>query len=330
MEKSRNIAQNRPGKVEDRLIADWKNHKLVLEKDQKELEKVQRIPQISPFAAQLQSERPVVERLLLYNNIYNERKKKAIKQVPGHSHVPQINSYSINVSRTDLSSPRSPQPLSNPYSFKPELNKNSLKIAEKLGPFGNRSSLHSKSASNESFSFKPEINKNSSMASRRSSSPRWKKLYGLNIERRERLELLRQALAENDVDYECTFQPKTLRKNGGLTNTDTVQRLNDWEKRRQSKIDGMRNSSSDKNLDECTFKPMLYGNVVGESMMSDFYEELKKKKKNYVDIHRNKFVPDAIEWRCDKVAPLFISDINSNEYDEAIKELHDLLHVGLK
>ena len=324
------MVHERNGKIEDRLIATWKNHQTSLEKELKESNNIKRIPQISPYANQLQTEKPVVERLMLYKKIYNDRRAKAIKSVPDFSFSPQINSYSNNVSRTDLCTPRSPQSIENPYSFKPELNQNSLKIAEKLGPFGNRTSASNKSINSDTYSFKPEINKNYSMSSIRSTSPRWKQLYALNLERRERLENLRKAFAENDKDFECTFHPKTCRTQNSLSSTSTVQRLNDWEQKRQSKIANLRNSSSDKDYEECTFKPSLYGSIMVNSTISDFYNDINKKKNTYAEIHKNKYTPDKIEWKSEKVAPLFISDINSNEYDEAIKELHDLLHIGLK
>ena len=322
--------QGRTGKIEDRLLAGWKTHQQSLETDIANSHKEQRIPQISPFAAHMQIDKPVVERLLLYKKVYSERRIHAAKNAPDYSYAPQINPCSRSTSRTDLCTPRSPQPAPNPYSFKPELNQNSLKIAEKLGPFGNRTASHTKSVSSESHSFRPEINKTTSINSGRSSSPRWKQLYKLNLERRERLELLRQAFAENDVDFECTFKPKTCRPPVSLSNSCTVQRLSDWEQKRQAKISSIRNSKSDKDLEECTFKPALYSGLMSDSMITDLNSVVGRKKKNYAEIHRNKYTPEMIEWNHDKIAPLFISDINSNEYDEAIKELHDLLHIGLK
>jgi hypothetical protein len=328
LQKSRDMVKNRSGKIEDRLIAGWKSQKAMVEKEIKDSQMSPRIPQISQFASQMHLEKPVVDRLMLYKKIYHDRRAKAIKSVPEFSHSPQINSYSTNISRTDLYSARSPLPQENSFSFKPQLNSNSLKMAAKLGSFGNRTLVHSKSISTENYSFHPEINKTSSISTLRSSSPRWNQLYNLNLERRERLELLRKAFAENDRDFECTFHPKTTNPSQSLSISGTVQRLNDWEHKRQSKINSIRNSSNDKEYDECTFKPSLYSK--NTSSVIDFSADNRKNKKSYAEIHKLKYIPDKIEWQSEKVLPLFISDINSNEYDDAIKELHDLLHISLK
>lgn len=335
LQKSREMLKNRNGKIEDRLLATWKSQKDASEQYLRESSSQSRIPTISPYATQMQSDKPVVDRLMLYSKIYHEKKKRAQEAPPDCSFTPKINSYSNRVSRSDLYSPKITPIAECQYSFKPELNQNSLKIAEKLGPFGcrasSRSSSCSKSVSNESYSFHPQINKNYSISSIRSGSPRWKQLYDMNLDRRERLEMLRKAFADNERDFECTFHPKTCRAPNGLSTSGTVQRLNDCETRRQASINAKKDSMTDKDLDECTFRPFLYGNIAGQTTLTDFYSELdRKKKKSYAEIHRGKFTPDKIEWRSDKVAPLFISDINSNEYDEAIKELHDLLHIGLK
>ena len=120
----------------------------------------------------MQSEKPVVERLMLYKKIYNDKRTQAMKSSPDYSFSPQINSYTQNTSRSDLYSPKAKTIVTSSYSFKPTLNANSLKIAEKLGTFGNRTLSHNKSSSVERYSFKPEINKTASISSLKSSSPR--------------------------------------------------------------------------------------------------------------------------------------------------------------
>ncbi|OMJ76234.1 hypothetical protein SteCoe_24456 [Stentor coeruleus] len=335
LQKSREMLKDRSGKIEDRLLATWKSQKEASEQFLRESSSQSRIPTISPYATQIQTEKPVMDRLMLYSKIYHEKKKRAQETPPECSFTPKINSYSNSVSRSDLYSPKINPVAECQYSFKPELNQNSLKIAEKLGPFGcrtsSRSSSYSKSVGNESYLFRPQINKNYSISSFRSGSPRWKQLYDMNLDRRERLEMLRKAFADNERDFECTFHPKTCRPLNSLSTSGTVERLNSWESKRQASINAKKDSISDKDLDECTFKPFLYGSISGQTTLTDFYSELdRKKKKTYSEIHKGKFTPDKIEWKNDKVAPLFISDINSNEYDDAIKELHDLLHIGLK
>jgi hypothetical protein len=327
--KSRNLVAGRVGRIEDRLLLHGKK---------KNFEDVslsqERIPKITEYAKSIKSDKPVVERLLVQGHIYDARKKASLANSAEFSFAPKINSYSTNVSRSDLHSPKvlnKTESNINSFTFQPELDKNSLKIAEKLGTFGNRNTSRHRSRSIEEFSFKPQINKTTSESSMVSGEERWKQLYDLNLQRRERLALLRKNFEETEKDFECTFHPKTCKPGSSLAGSNAAQRLLDWETRRVNKLNQVRENSVDKDMDECTFKPYLYGNLAGQTTFTDFYADVdKKKKKNYVDIHRAKFTPDAIEWKSDKVAPLFISDINSNEYDEAIKELHDLLHVGLK
>ena len=143
------------------------------------------------------------------------------------------------------------------------------------------------------------------------------------------MELLRKAFAENEKDFECTFHPKTKNPSQSLSISGTVQRLHDWDNFRKSKINSLRNLNSEKDYDECTFKPSLYS-YTKQSFFNDMPSLINKNSKSYSQIHKQKYTPDKIEWQSEKVAPLFISDINSNEYDEAIRELHDLLHIGLK
>lgn len=326
-QKSRDLVGNRAGKIEDRLLALSKSKEL----SSRDSQAPERIPQISEYAKSLKSDKPVVDRLLLYSKIYDEKRKVAQEKTLDLNFTPQINSYSTNVSRSDLASPKSVQKPELNYSFQPSINTKSSQIASKLGSFGARNTSKSRSYLKEDYSFKPQINKTSSEISLKPGEDRWKYLYDLNLQRRERLALLRKNFQDNEKDFECTFHPKTCKPLTSLSVSSSVRRLNDWEIKRLAKISKVRESSIDKDDEECTFKPSLYKNLTGQTTLTDFYLELeKKKKKNYVEIHRHKFTPDKIEWRSDKVAPLFISDINSNEYDEAIKELHDLLHVGLK
>jgi hypothetical protein len=332
--KSRYLTGNRVGKIEDRLLAQGKRK--VSEDPSLSQE---RIPKISDYAKSMKSDKPVVERLLVQGYIYEARKKANLASSAEFSFMPKINSYSTNVSRSDLYSPKAPAKAQVSFNFQPELDKNSLKIASRLGEFGNRNTSRNRnrSMSIEEFSFKPKINKTSSEASINATTgnvsgngDRWQQLYDLNLQRRERLALLRKNFEETEKDFECTFHPKTC-KPLVKGSADPAQRLNDWETRRLLKLNQARETSVDKDSDECTFRPFLYGNLACQTTFTDFYVDSdKKKKKNYVEIHKAKFTPDKIEWKSDKVAPLFISDINSNEYDEAIKELHDLLHVGLK
>lgn len=326
-QKSRVLVGNRTGKIEDRLLALSRSKELSPQGSQEP----DRIPKISEYAKNKKIDKPVVDRLLLYSKIYGEKRKVAQERGLDLDFTPKINSYSTNVSRTDLTSPKNYSKPELTYSFQPEINNRSSQIASKLGTFGNRNTSKSRSSSIEQHSFKPKINKTTSESSMGTGEERWKYLYDLNLQRRERLALLRKNFAENDKDFECTFHPKTCKPLSSLSVSGSVQRLTDWELRRQAKLNQARELSVEKDSDECTFKPSLYKNLAGQNTLTDFYLELEnKKKKNYVEIHKHKFTPDKIEWRSDKVAPLFISDINSNEYDEAIKELHDLLHVGLK
>ncbi|OMJ65521.1 hypothetical protein SteCoe_38066 [Stentor coeruleus] len=334
LQKSLEMLKNRNGKIEDRLISTWKGQKEASYQLLKSSYSQNRIPIITSYAGQLKNDKPVVERLLLYKKIYKNNQKRAEEGAYKCSFSPKINSYSSLGYRSGPCSPKTPTKLEFEFSFKPEINKNSLKIVSKNRKFSSRSalkcSLNNKN-SNEKHIFHPKINKNVSPERIHSASPRWKQLYNLHIDRRERLEILRKAFADNEKDFECTFKPKTSRAGGNIEKPSTIERLYDWEIKRQREIASKREFLNDKNLDGCTFRPFLYGNLHEQTTMNDFYYELEGKKKiNYVEIHKEKFTPNKVDWKNLNVAPIYYGDINSNEYDDAVKELHDILHLGLK
>lgn len=327
------MLKNRNGKIEDRLISTWKGQQEASHQLLKSSYSQNRIPTITSYFGQLKNDKPVVERLLLYKKIYKNKQKLAEEGSYKCSFSPKINSYS-NLARSGPCSPKTSTKLELEFSFKPEINKNSLKIVKKnrkISPKSASKSPLSQKHCGEKHTFHPKINQDPSPKCIRSASPRWKQLYNLHINRRERLEILRQAFADNDKDFECTFKPKTSGAGCKIEKSSTIERLHDWENKRQDKIASKKEFFNHKDLDGCTFKPFLYGNLHDQTTMNDFYYELEEKKKiSYLEIHRGKFTPDKVDWKNSKVAPLYYGDINSNEYDEAIKELHDILHIGLK
>lgn len=217
--------QTRIGKIEDRLLtAGQRSQKLAQDKHsilEKEL-KNQAIPSITLLATQISRDDDIVDRLTLYQKIYTDKKKQASKEAEiEYSFQPVINKNFAS-SRPSLSRARSVATFREEFPFSPTLDENSIKIASKLGPFGSRNTQHIR-IEVEEFTFKPSINRSESKE--RSESPRWRSLYDLNVQRREKIELLRKDFETSRKDLECTFQPKTSKPSTAVDPSNTIQRL---------------------------------------------------------------------------------------------------------
>ncbi|CAG9332356.1 unnamed protein product [Blepharisma stoltei] len=333
-------SQGRAGKIEDRLLIagqrSKKNAQERLASNERE-SKANAVPVITPFASKIVREGDIVDRLALYQKIYKDKKELIGKELKSEfSFQPQINRDFIS-ERPALTSVRSEATFKEEFPFRPTLDENSMKIASRLGPFGNRSTKHSRIEA-EPFPFKPSINKSTNIDPRaRSTSPRWKGLYDLNFEKREKIEILRNEFQESQRDLECTFHPKTT---SPVTSTDpskTIQRLYNWERLKTSRIEEIKEKKANEDLENCTFKPSLQAkpnydesDEFARRSVQEFLDKLTKKKpekqfsymQNYQmkQDYKQKKIPDDLS------IPLIDGDINSMQYDEAIQELHDLLH----
>jgi len=148
-EVSERIVANMPRitKVEDRLLVNAQISKLAKEQKLKEADEEAKklykpeISDTSRLIAQLKNENDdVVQRLYDYQKVHEEKQKELQKQVLERENctfAPQINSQ-LN---SEILSKRSEKSVTNltkskieaeTYSFKPQISKNSAKIAEKL------------------------------------------------------------------------------------------------------------------------------------------------------------------------------------------------------
>lgn len=141
-----------------------------------------------------------------------------------------------------------------PFSFRPQLSKKSLNIAARLGDPKERLTANKPK---EAFhapdtECKPHINPHSRVIDHRSHSPisRWDALYDLSKTKNE------QFTPKEAVDPECTFRPKIKRENRERSG-NVVSRLLDWNKEKERKLRIAQNNCAGKDLEECTFSPVL-------------------------------------------------------------------------
>lgn len=328
-------------KVEDRLICQGAKTKFLLSKKQEENSqalKEMAAPAISSYSQRLARSGSVQDRLLLFQTIYaSHREKKRQQTSPEETFSPQINAnYPLAKPSSVFISKKAQSTYQEEYSFKPALNKNSLRIASQLSPKRPESST----VREEEYPFHPEINETSrklDINSKRSLSPRWHSLYNMNLDHRERMELKRKEKLLKDSDVECTFRP-TITAGTLNGNPNTVQRLYQWEDRKLVKRKKMQEEKEKKQFEECTFSPNpLYKSKADTEMRKkaeDFLGSLMISRiqplpATYLEIYSNRKVPSPGSSVASLARPFFDSDITSNAYGEAIKELHDLLHVDV-
>lgn len=146
--------------------------------------------------------------------------------------------------------------------FQPKLNKNSVKIASKLG--NPRERLLTPNATQvieeELFSYKPKINKKSQKIDKNKNETdhRWNTLYAQGKEKRIERERIRMEIEMHERKKEaCTFKPQILQPSFAIDSHKTIERLENWAKGKNQKLKEKKDKEIDKDMQECTFAPRL-------------------------------------------------------------------------
>jgi hypothetical protein len=205
--------------------------------------------------------------------------------------------------------------------FQPRLNKNSLKIASRLGE--SRARLETGPVKNvvveeESFTYKPAINKKSKKLAK-GKDPRWNTLYLQGEEKRREMDRIRSdaEMKERELE-ECAFRPNILQPSLNSDPQKTVERLNNWAKSKEIKIKEKKDNEIDKDMKECTFAPKIkqvsYLNEGLESVKGvSRYVTRGQKIKNDQSPDRSQVISSN-------------KDIDRKKYKELVQALHDELY----
>lgn len=146
--------------------------------------------------------------------------------------------------------------------FQPMLNKNSIKIASKLGNVKERllTANTTQVIEEEKFSYKPRINKKSQkiVGNKGEKDYKWNCLYAHGKEKRIEREKIRLEMEiQERKNDSCTFRPNVLNPSSNTDYNKTTERLTNWAKGKNQKIKEKKDLEIDKDMKECTFTPKL-------------------------------------------------------------------------
>lgn len=210
--------------------------------------------------------------------------------------------------------------------FQPKLNKNSLKIASRLGSSHDRlttSTPRILPIPDENFSFHPEINNKSKLlsSSRIESKHRWEALYANSEEKREKIEQLKSILQLKETDLQkesCVFKPQILQPSVNVKPTETVNRLNNWARVKEMKLKEKKDNEIDKDLKECTFAPKIIE-------LQGFAEQVREIKGLAPYINRGKRLQIEKPLSATLASNTQNKDINKKQYSALVQALHNEL-----
>ena len=263
-------------------------------------------------------------------NLYHESIGKFLKQPSPRSQTPETTAPVKLEERpkTPTLSKNSTQVLQKSSKFQPKLNKNSLKIAERLGNSKDRlttSTSKMSTAPDECFAYKPEINKKSNKIAnslKKDTKYRWEALYALNDQRKKDIEQLKSTLQLNDKSQEeCIFKPQVLQPSINSNPANTVERLTNWAKNREVKLKERKDNIIDKDMKECTFMPKIQ--ETQEFIPAQ--ENLSEIKGISPYIQRGKRLKtEKTQENLSQIVTVS-KDINKKKYDELLEALHNEL-----
>ena len=253
---SQKLIQKSPrvGRIEDRLnnYSKKKQHNIELKTNEEINAAISMSsPNISPLASKLVRQGDVFSRLLLYQQKYKNNYSNY------ESNTQSSEPVKPNKTPSRYLMPQEPKQKPQEFSFKPELNKNSVKIAERLESPSER--LLKKPQIKESQSqylFRPSVNKSSE-----SRKDVWNQIYQDSMNRlKERSEKLLELKEKQQQDPECTFVPKRVTKDPlerSRSPQVQVRSFEEWNLKKLSKIQEKRNLKSEDGIEECTFSPRV-------------------------------------------------------------------------
>mmetsp|Transcript_31309 Transcript_31309/g.54361 ORF Transcript_31309/g.54361 Transcript_31309/m.54361 type:complete len:365 (+) Transcript_31309:2159-3253(+) len=207
--------------------------------------------------------------------------------------------------------------------FRPRINKQSEVLASRMGEPKDRllQIKPMQKAEEENYSFKPNINQNSAaLDSRRIHTTRWKELYALDKERRNRQE---QKRVEKKAIEEVSTTQKVVASRSAASQDELVSRLVNWQHRRDLKRKQEADMKRDKSLENCSFTPEIIGTVqfapgsLREKKGVDQFldrQRAARKGKEEVEVKETKEVRPKQE------------EMSKEDYFEAMRALHAELH----
>jgi hypothetical protein len=255
--------------------------------------------------------------------LYQESIGKYLKQTSPRSFTPDISA--IYKPETRSTTPKlyknTTQILKKPSNFHPKLNKNSLKIAAKLGDPKDRllnSSMVKIPAQEDQFSYQPEINQKSKILAKSNGKQRWETLFTQGEEKRKDIEKLRKILEEKEKDQsEFIFKPSILQPTNISNPTETIERLTNWAKSREQKLKEKKDSEIDKDMKECTFMPRINEIIQCEESIAEI-----KGVTPYIE--RGKKIKSTMNTQ--NTSQMIVSkDLNKKKYTELVEALHQEL-----
>lgn len=205
--------------------------------------------------------------------------------------------------------------------FQPRLNKNSIKIAEKLGESKERLLANQMSKSRikeESFTYRPKINALSKKIGKNKEGKRWDLLYVQGKEKKKEMERIRSEVEMKERELEeSSFRPNVLAPSLNADPEKTVERLNNWAKSKEIKIKERKETELDRDMKECTFIPKL----VQVSYANDGLNSVKGV---------GKYLQRGKKIKLEKVQEVSPShspskDIDRKKYKELVEALHNEL-----
>lgn len=162
-------------------------------------------------------------------------------------------------------------------TFKPEINKKSIEIAEKLPPVEERLLTSKEPTAYNAPSFVPKIDPISDEIAKRSVTEkegapleRWEHLFEVGEQKRAELEQKRQKVKEEQTQKEqYTFKPQLIAQESILSegralplpvsyaDKSVPDRTTAWLRGVDEKVKALKDEVSNKSLEGCTFKPHL-------------------------------------------------------------------------
>lgn len=207
--------------------------------------------------------------------------------------------------------------------FRPRVNKLSEEMASRLGDSKERllQPRPIPKQEDEKLSFKPNINQNSAaLDSRRIHTTRWKELYALDKERRDRQEQLK---IEKKAFEEVSTASKPITRSAA-SQGEHISRLVNWKHRRDLKRQQEADIKRDKSLESCSFTPEIIGTI--QFAPGSFRE--KKGVDQFLERQRAaRKGKEEVEGKEPKETRSKLEEMTKEDYLEAVRTLHAELHA---
>lgn len=313
----------REGKIEDRLMQEAQKRKQEASEREAKMKieaKQKSMPLITPLAANLKREGDVVERLIDYQKVYQEKKDNLKKEIE-----PEANSAIPKINKTNVESrymkPQSKNVAVEEYSHKPEISERSQKLAARLGDAKERllQKPAPKTTGDAECTFTPSIIKKDDSENK----IWWETLYQQSKIIQEKKEKTKEDFDRLKVDPECTFKPKLSSANNEKkeNSDDRVKRLQEWQKTREDRLKQEREQNSNRGLEECTFAPKINKNVAPAQVPKQQAPVNKFLQRQYLNKQKS-----PVDMKSHEIE----QDVDPEVYERMVKRLReDLISIPL-